>query len=49
MTYVIVTRKNTVVSEPFASFQSALVEAIRLFGDDIVKWMELNIRVEETR
>ena len=49
MTYVIVTRKDTVVSEPFASFQSALVEAVRLFGDDIVKWMELNIRVEEKR
>lgn len=49
MTYIIVTSKDTVISQPFRSFQSALSEAMRLFGDDVRRWMELNIRIEENR
>ena len=34
MTYIIVTAKQTVIGQPFASFASAYGEASRIFGDD---------------
>lgn len=47
MTYVIVTDKSTIVGKPVASYQRALREATRLFGDDVRDWIRLNLRVEE--
>ncbi len=47
MTYIIVKNRKTVVGEPVSSYQAALNEASRLFGDDILDWMKLNLRVEE--
>jgi hypothetical protein len=49
MTYIIVTRKETVVGNPLASFDAALIQATRLFGDDIEDWLNLNLRIEENR
>lgn len=49
MSYIIVTSKATVVSPPFHSYETALTEASRLFGDDVRSWMDLNLRIEETR
>lgn len=49
MTYVIVTKKQTVIGQPFASYNDALAQASRLFGDDVMDWVELNLRVEESR
>lgn len=47
MTYVIVKNRKTIVGNPVSSYQAALREASRLFGDDILDWMKLNLRVEE--
>ena len=47
MTYVIVKNRKTIVGKPVASYQAALKQASRLFGDDIVEWMKLNLRIEE--
>lgn len=47
MTYVIVKNKRTIVGKPVTSYQRALKEATRLFGDDVRDWMRLNLRVEE--
>jgi len=47
MTYVIVKDHKTIVGTPVSSYQAALKEASRLFGDDILDWMKLNLRVEE--
>ena len=49
MTYVIVKNRKTIVGKPVSSYQEALKEATRLFGDDIIDWMNLNLRVEEAR
>ena len=49
MTYIIVTRQETVVGKPSASFDAALIQATRLFGDDIEGWLKLNLRIEEKR
>ena len=49
MTYIIVTRKQTVIGLPFASFASAYGEASRIFGDDPVAWIDGNVRIEENR
>jgi hypothetical protein len=49
MTYIIVTAKQTVIGQPFASFASAYGEASRLFGDDPAAWMDGNVRIEENR
>ena len=49
MTYIIVTRKETVIGKPVASFDAALRQATRLFGDDIDDWLKLNLRIEENR
>lgn len=49
MTYIIVTGKDTIVGRPFDSYTGALSQAERLFGTDAVRWMDLNIRVEENR
>ncbi len=47
MKYVVVTKKDTIVSRPFASFAAAFAEAERLFGDDALRWLDLNVRVEQ--
>lgn len=47
MTYVIVKNRKTIVGKPVSSYQAALKEASRLFGDDISDWLQLNLRVEE--
>ncbi len=49
MTYIIVTRKKTVIGRPFASYGSAYDEASRIFGDDPVAWIAGNVRIEENR
>jgi hypothetical protein len=49
MTYIIVTRKEAVVGIPAASFDTALSQATRLFGDDVEDWLKLNLRIEEKR
>ena len=49
MTYVIVKNKRTVIGRPLNSYQAALEEADRLFGDNILDWMRLNLRIEEAR
>ena len=49
MTYVIVKNRKTIIGKPLVSYQAALNEANRLFGDDIMDWMNLNLRVEEAR
>ena len=49
MTYIIVTRKQTVIGQPYTSFASAYGEASRIFGDDPVAWMDRNVRIEENR
>jgi hypothetical protein len=49
MTYIIVTAKQTVIGQPFASFSSAYDEASRIFGDDPVAWIDGNVRIEENR
>lgn len=49
MTYIIVTGKDTIVGHPFDSYIGALTRAEHLFGKDAVRWMDLNIRVEENR
>jgi hypothetical protein len=49
MTYVIVTNRKTIVGKPLNSYQAALREAGRLFGDNISDWLDLNLRVEEAR
>ena len=49
MTYIIVTRKQTVIGQPFASFASAISEATRIFGDNPVAWINGNVRIEENR
>ena len=49
MTYIIVTRKKTVVGKPAASFDDALIQATRLYGDDTQDWLSLNLRIEENR
>jgi len=49
MTYIIVTRKETVVGKPDVSFDAALIQATRLFGDDMEAWLKLNLRIEENR
>lgn len=49
MTYVIVTQDHTITSQPLPSYDEALAEANREFGDDIEVWLELNIRIEENR
>ena len=49
MTYVVVKNRKTVVSQPVSSYQAALKEARRMFGDDVIEWMQLNLRIEEAR
>lgn len=49
MTYVIVTRKNTVVGMPARSYATALTQANRLYGSDVATWMKHNIRIEQRR
>ncbi len=49
MTYVIVKNRKTIVGQPVSSYQAALKEANRLFGDDVIDWIKLNLRVEEAR
>ncbi len=49
MTYIIVTRKASVVGKPFASFDAAFIQATHLFGGDIEDWLKLNLRIEENR
>ncbi len=49
MTYIIVTETQTVIGAPFASFNAALNEASRLFGEDTGEWIALNLRIEENR
>lgn len=49
MTYIIVTQEETVVGKPVASFDDALTQATRLFGDDMEDWLKLNLRIEENR
>ena len=49
MTYIIVTGKDTIVGHRYQSYTGALTQAERLFGTDAVRWMDLNIRVEENR
>jgi hypothetical protein len=49
MTYIIVTRKETVVGEPLVSFDDALMQATHLFGADLKDWLKLNLRIEENR
>ena len=49
MTYVIVKNQQTIIGKPIASYKAALNEASRLFGDDVMEWMNLNLRVEEAR
>lgn len=49
MTYVIVKETQTVIGTPFNSYADALTTATRLFGDDVLEWMQLNLRVEENR
>ena len=49
MTYIIVTGKDIIVGKPYDSYLGALTQAERLFGTDAVRWMDLNIRVEENR
>lgn len=49
MTYVIVKEKQTVIGTPFRSYLDALTAATRLFGDNALEWMQMNLRVEENR
>lgn len=49
MTYIIVTREETVVGKPVASFDDAMIQATSLFGDDMEDWLKLNLRIEENR
>ena len=42
MTYIIVTQKQTIIGQPFASFASAISAASRIFGDDPVAWIDRN-------
>ena len=49
MTYIIVTRRKTVIGQLFTSFASAYGEASRIFGDDPVAWINGNVRIEENR
>ncbi len=49
MTYVIVKNRKTIIGKPLGSYKAALNEANRLFGDDVMDWMNLNLRVEEAR
>ena len=49
MTYIIVKERQTVVGRPFSSYNAAIGEANRLFGDDPVAWISANVRVEENR
>ncbi|HSG93952.1 MAG TPA: hypothetical protein VLA28_00420 [Afifellaceae bacterium] len=49
MTYIIVTARQTVIGQPFSSFNSAYNEASRIFGDDPVAWIIDNVRIEENR
>lgn len=49
MTYVIVTGKNSVSSEPFLSFDEAYYQARKRYGDEIAAWLDLNLRIEENR
>ena len=49
MTYVIVKNRKTIIGKPLTSYKAALNEANRLFGDDVMDWMNLNLRVEEAR
>lgn len=46
MTYVIVKNRSTIVGKPKTSYQDALKEASRMFGDDVRDWLALNLRVE---
>jgi len=47
MAYVIVKNRKTIVGKPVSSYQVALKEASRLFGDDIGDWLRLNLRIED--
>ncbi len=49
MTYVIVKNQETIIGKPLASYKAALNEACRLYGDDVMDWMKLNLRIEEAR
>ena len=49
MTYIIVTAKQTVIGQPFASFASAYGEASRIYGGDPAAWIDGNVRIEENR
>ena len=49
MTYIIVTRKESVIGSQVATFDAALRQATRLFGDDVEDWLKLNLRIEENR
>ncbi len=49
MSYVIVTKEHTITGQPFPSYDEALAEANREFGDEVQVWLELNLRIEENR
>ena len=49
MTYLIVTEQETVLGDPFESYDQAFVEATRLFGEEPSEWINRNVRVEENR
>lgn len=49
MSYLIVMEKETIAGQPFGSYDEALAQANRLFGDDVKTWLALNLRIEEDR
>jgi len=49
MTYVIMTGKDRIASEPFATFDIAYRQARERFGVDLPAWLSLNLRIEENR
>jgi len=49
MTYVIVSAEETIIGRPYTTFETAIAEAGRLFGDDVATWVARNVRIEENR
>ena len=47
MSYVIVTGRKRVASEPFKTFDQAYSAARKRFGDTVGRWLDLNLRIEQ--